>query len=71
MMIAITNLMVLLKQMKHFFNIVKKKQDKLKEEMQEKEVIVLTLIQRKLKYVSLLLLIEIKHHLQNLSVLEV
>ena len=63
--------MVLLKQMKHFLKKAKKEQDKLKEEMQEKEVIVLTLIQRKLKYVSLLLLIEIKHHLQNLLDLEV
>ena len=70
MMIITINLMVLLKQTRHFLKKVKKEVEMQKEEAQEKEVIHLIAIQKRIRFVCLLPLIEIEAVLQNLLDLE-
>jgi hypothetical protein len=64
--------MVLLRQKKHIFKKAKKGSRNIKEELQEKEYLVVRielLDYHIIKYVFLLLLIEIKQHLGNLFVM--
>lgn len=51
--------------MRHFLKKAKREVEKQKAERQEREIMALILTQRKVKFVFLLPLIEIKHPLQN------